>query len=106
MTATPTPTFPIFDVFTVSQNLFKPSNGPVTVQVAYSVFPGDYSLKIYNSAGEHIRTLDSQYLTSAIKGTYQWDGKNKYGEDCSSGVYVFYLSEPYSKKIKRVLLVR
>lgn len=74
--------------------------------MAYSIFPGDYSLKIFNSAGEHIKTLDSQYLTKTITQTYQWDGKNKYGADCASGVYIFYLSEPYSKKIKRIILVR
>jgi flagellar hook assembly protein FlgD len=74
--------------------------------VQYSIFPGDYSLKIYNSVGEHVRTIDSQYLTGQLKANYQWDGKNKYGEPCASGVYIFYLSEPFSRKIKRVLLVR
>jgi len=78
----------------------------VSIQVGYSVFPGDYSLKIFNSAGEHVLTLDSKYLTAAITESYKWDGKNKYGADCASGVYIFYLSEPYSKKIKRIILVR
>jgi hypothetical protein len=103
-TCTPTPT--PADTFYVSQNAFNPTNGPVSIFVAYSLFPGNYSLMVYNSAGEHIKTLDSQNLGNPIDRPYFWDGTNKYGDKCASGVYILYLVEPFGVKIKRILLIR
>jgi len=78
----------------------------VSIYVAYSKVPGEYSLRIYNSAGEHILNLDTKYLNSTITQSYLWDGTNKYGDPCASGVYILYLIEPFDRKIKRLLLVR
>lgn len=72
----------------------------------YNIYPGSYALRIYNSAGEHIRTLDEGDVDAPVKRSYGWDGKNKYGEACADGVYIFYLIEPYDRKVKRILLVR
>ena len=105
ITATPTATIPNLDVFDVDKNVFNPANESVSIHVSYSKFPGNYSLVIYNSAGEHIRTLDSTTMTGVLDQYYQWNGKNKYGEACSSGVYIFYLIEPFDRKYKRVLLI-
>jgi flagellar hook assembly protein FlgD len=74
--------------------------------VEYTPFPGNYALQVYNSAGEHVKTLDSQYLNASIRQSYSWDGTNKYGNPCASGLYLFCLTEPFGKKIKRILLVR
>jgi hypothetical protein len=35
-----------------------------------------------------------------------WNGTNKYGNPCASGVYIFSLREPFDHKIKRILLIR
>lgn len=104
-TITPTPV-PTFDVFYVNQNQFNPANGPVSINVQYSQYPGNYAVWIYNSAGEHVRTLDSQTLNGPVTQWYLWDGKNKYGADCASGVYLIYLEEPFDRKQKRILLIR
>ena len=104
-TVTPTP-IPDVDIFYVDHNAFDPSAGPVSIYVAYSKFPGDYSLRIYNSAGEHVRTLDSQTLSGPWSQSYEWDGKNKYGDKCASGIYVLYLREPFGTKLKRLLILR
>ncbi len=106
---TPTPTstpLPSCDEFYVSKNAFPPTNGPVSIYVSYCQYPGNYSLRIYNSAGEHIKTLDERHLEAPISASYHWDGKNKYGDPCASGVYLFYLTEPYNRKIKRILLLK
>jgi hypothetical protein len=94
------------DVFYVSKNMFNPSAGPVSIHVEYNKFPGDYEFWIYNTAGEHIRTLDSTYLTAPYTADYTWDGRNKYGDVCASGTYIFYLVEPRDVKHRRILLVR
>jgi flagellar hook assembly protein FlgD len=108
-TATPsfTPTVPVVDDFYIDHNLYNPTTDqPVSIHVAYNRYPGNYSLRIYNSAGEHIRTLDDLGMTAPIDRSYQWDGKNKYDADCASGVYIFYLVEPFGTKLKKVILVR
>jgi len=106
ITLTPTATLPIVDVFDVSENILSPhSSNPVTITVGCSQFPGNYNLLIYNSAGEHVKTLDSATLSQPVSQTYTWDGKNKYGDKCASGVYVIYLIEPYSRKSKRILVI-
>jgi len=105
ITATPTATIPDIDVFDVDHNILDPANDTVSIHVAYSKYPGDYSLKIFNSAGEHIKTLSEKTMTGILDESYQWDGKNKYGDVCASGVYIFYLTEPFSRKTKRILLI-
>jgi hypothetical protein len=106
-TCTPTPTPANLDIFYVNKNLFTPSTDrSVSIYVAYSKVPGDYSFRVYNTAGEHIKTLDTKHLNSTITQSYQWDGTNKNGDPCASGVYLLYLIEPFDRKIKRLLLVR
>ena len=106
-TASPTP-FPILDYFTVSQNVFNAGNGgSLAISVGYSKAAGYYSLRVYNSAGEHIVTLDDQQIGSGVfTQNYTWNGLNKRGDKCASGVYVIYLIEPLDRKLKRVILVR
>jgi hypothetical protein len=90
----------------VNKNFFNPAQGAVSIEVDYSQYPGPYSLMIYNTAGEHIRTLDSKQLSSPVSQWYYWDGTNKYNAHCASGEYILYLIEPFGRKIKRVILVR
>jgi flagellar hook assembly protein FlgD len=78
----------------------------VSIFVGTSNYPGPYHLTLYNSAGEHIRTLDDSYLTASIRRSYSWDGKNKYGDPCASGIYIFQLTEPFGVKRKRIAVVR
>lgn len=104
-TITPTP-MPQEDSFYVDQNAFHADQRPVSIYVGYTKFPGNYSLWVYNTAGEHIKTLDNQYQTAPIHKSYLWDGTNKYGEKCASGVYILYLVEPFDTKSKRVILLR
>jgi hypothetical protein len=93
-------------VFYVSLNKFDPAQGPVSIHVEYNKSPGAYSLWIYNTAGEHIRTLDNSYLMAPVIRDYTWDGRNKYGDICASGIYIFYLVEPRDVKHRRILLIR
>ena len=74
--------------------------------MATGTYTGNYSLWIYNSAGEHIKTLDNRELTQPIRSSYSWEGTNKYGDKCASGVYVIYLALPYERRLARVLLIR
>ncbi len=96
------------DIFYMNKNIFNPATDQsVSIYVGYSHYPGEYSLRIYNSAGENIRDLvPAQRVIGPINNPYYWDGKNKNNELCASGVYIVYLVEPLAKKVKRLLLIR
>ena len=104
-TPTLTPTPVSADIFYVSKNLFTPSN-PVSIFVDYTTYPGHYALWIYNTAGEHVKTLADRELSGPVSESYLWDGTNKYNAPCASGVYILYLVEPLSQKMKRVVLIK
>lgn len=89
----------------MDKNVFSPPTDTIGIHMAYSKYPGDYSLKVYNSSGEHTKTMDSQNMTGILNAYYQWDGKNKYGDVCASGICIFYLTESFSRKMKQVLLI-
>ncbi len=103
-TNTPTATnTPIPECFYVDKNVFQSGQASVTITFCLPN-AGNYSLRIYNSAGEHIKTLADGYFTpSSSSQAYPWDGKNKYGDTCASGVYLIYLVTPVEKKLARVL---
>jgi flagellar hook assembly protein FlgD len=92
--------------FFVSLNLLNPSQGPVSIHVTTYQYPGAYELVIYNSAGEHIRTLDYGQLVGPIDRTYTWDGTNKFGAKVASGLYAIYLTKPFGRLIARILVIR
>jgi hypothetical protein len=68
--------------------------------------PGHFDLTIYNSAGENITVLGSEHVDGNFSKTYSWDGKNKYGNVCASGIYVVYLTEPLKRLLGRVVFIR
>ncbi len=108
-TATSSPTLsmtPTPSCFYVGMNVFQPSQAPVTISFCHSN-SGHYSLKIYNSAGEHIKTfLDGHIGVSPASQTYLWDGTNKDNDECASGVYLLKLSKPNGTQWKRIILIK
>jgi hypothetical protein len=68
---------------------------------------GYIRLRIYNSAGELVRTLEAQYpATEKEVIKRNWDAKNMHGEFVSSGVYVVYASMPGIVKTGRIVVIR
>jgi hypothetical protein len=109
---TPTITYtpiPFEDVFYVGKNAFNPAQGPVSIFIFDTQYPGPYSFKIYNSAGEFIKTLVPDQIANTIitypdPGQTGWDGTDEAGNRCASGVYLFYLVEPNGRKLKKIIL--
>jgi len=52
-----------------------------------STMSGAVKLYIYNIAGELVRTIDEGTKTGGFYYYVEWDGKNKDGASCASGVY-------------------
>jgi len=64
------------------------------------------TLKIYNSAGEHIKTLYDEYLTQPLTATaITWNGENKYGQKVASGVYIIYMTRPLGRVLGRLVVI-
>jgi flagellar hook assembly protein FlgD len=81
------------------------TDGTVCITISSSE-AGQISLKIYNSAGEHIKTLYDENLTQPLlPTTINWDGSNKYGQKVASGVYIIYMSKPTGRILGRLVVI-
>jgi hypothetical protein len=111
VTLSPTPTLVPQDNFFIGKNVFVPApNAPLSIYVGCTQYPGPYSLRVYNSAGEFIRDLSKDYgdpsvLAAPVTHSYFWDGTDYGNNQCVSGVYLFYLIEPFDRHLKKVVLI-
>ncbi|MGM0441419.1 MAG: hypothetical protein ACQEQC_03255 [Elusimicrobiota bacterium] len=85
----------------VYPNPFYPEEG----QEARIVLPEDFSgqtqkLRIYTVDG--VQVLEKDVRADMLS----WDGKNKSGKDCASGLYFFYLETGSGGKTGKITLVR
>jgi hypothetical protein len=87
----------------LSQNYPNPFNPQTTI--AFSVKQrGLVTLRVYNVAGELVRTLASEEYTAGAH-TKVWDGRNDAGSPVSSGVYFYKLvANDFTQTRKMVLL--
>jgi hypothetical protein len=89
----------------LSQNFPNPFN-PITT-IHYSIRQkGHVSLKVYNVAGQLVRSLVSEIKEPRPGGfAATWDGLNNSGEAVSSGVYFYKLvTKDFTKSKKMILL--
>jgi len=100
--ATPTPVSST-QVNSLDQNYPNPFNPQTTI--AFSVKDrGLVTLKVYNVAGELVRTLANEEVVAGAH-TKVWDGRNDAGQPVSSGVYFYKLvTNNFSQTKKMVLL--
>jgi hypothetical protein len=64
------------------------------------------SLAVYNLRGQQVRVLIPSDRRSSGTHTVVWDGKNEYGADAASGMYLCRLSAGQHVKTIRLLLTR
>jgi hypothetical protein len=92
-------------------NPFCPSRDSFTrIEYSLSTVTGTQltrvSVKVYNIAGELVRTLVDKDVLSGTRTSVDWDGKNDLGEPVSDGVYLCqFITSVYKKTIK-VLVVK
>ena len=70
----------------------------------------DITIRIYNMSGHVVRTLFtgyqvSGYYLSRSKAAY-WDGRNEFGEQVASGVYIYELETPTFKQTRRLVILK
>lgn len=88
----------------LQQNMPNPFTNETVIsyQIAHG---GHVNLKIYNSAGQLVKTLVTGRQSP---GTYSvsWSGKDNQGKDVSSGVYFVQLSIDAHSTVKKITLLR
>ncbi|MCF7793805.1 MAG: choice-of-anchor D domain-containing protein [Candidatus Cloacimonetes bacterium] len=89
----------------LGSNYPNPFNPTTTIEFAVDS-PGSVltEIKIYNSKGQMIKTLVSDYLANGIH-TATWNGKNEKGSEVPSGIYFYKMkSGDYQQTRKMILL--
>jgi hypothetical protein len=87
--------------FKLYQNYPNPFNGMTTIEFDLKE-KGNVKLRLFDLLGSEITTLvDNNFDIGRY--SVRWDGKNKYGVNVSSGMYIYSL-ETFGKKINKKLI--
>jgi hypothetical protein len=89
--------------YDVAQNYPNPFNPTTTIALSLPV-AGDYTLAIYNVAGQLIRTFDGS--TSAGVVSIVWDGKDASGSTVASGMYFYKATIGNFTATKKMVLMK
>jgi len=89
--------------FELEQNYANPF-GPSTVIRFHIPIPGYATLKIYNSIGQVVRTLENRNFKS---GTFDsvWNGRNEQGLKVPNGIYFSVLTYGNVKLSKKIIVL-
>lgn len=68
--------------------------------------PGGVTVKIYDPAGRHIRSLADGRTMGQGEQVLKWDGRSKDGRGVSSGLYIIVLEGSANRISKKVMFVR
>lgn len=94
--------------FQLFQNYPNPFNTETDIryQIVDDRFPSPISLKIYNILGQEVKTLvNREHMPREYVAT--WDGKDRSGNDVSSGIYFYRLSTGKNiSQARRMMLLR
>jgi hypothetical protein len=89
----------------LGQNHPNPFNPTTTIE--YSIAqPGHVSLKVYNVAGQLVRTLVDEVQSPDTIQPVTWDGLNNGGKRVSSGVYFYRINARGFTQTKKMVLLK
>lgn len=90
--------------YALHQNYPNPFNP--TTNIRYSILQqGPTTLVIYDLLGREVRTLVNETLNA---GTYEktWDGKNNFGSQVASGIYIYRIQSGSFVSTKKMMLLK
>lgn len=91
-------------VFNLHQNSPNPFHSTTSIQYAVAK-PTTVNLRIYNVAGQVVRTLANAPQKPGYY-TMEWDGRDENGQMVAPGVYFYRLETEQFKNTKKLILVR
>ncbi len=90
--------------FELFQNFPNPFNPSTTIR--YSLIePGNVSIKIYDVLGKEVKTLVNEIKTVGTHSTI-WNGDDNFGNNVSSGIYLYRIESGSFFKAKKMILLR
>ena len=91
-------------VFALKQNYPNPFNPTTVIRYALPE-ASNVRLEIYNTLGQVVRALVDEKQTA---GAYRitWDGRNEYGQEMATGVYIYRIVAGEFHATKRMLLIK
>lgn len=90
--------------YKLSQNYPNPFNPNTQINFELPLAK-DVTLTIYDMLGREVITLVNEHKTAG-KYTVNWDGKNKFGNNASAGVYIYQLKAGHIVKNKTMTLLK
>jgi len=91
--------------YKLALNQSNPNPARTNASISFSLpKSGNYSLKIYNIAGQVIRTLDGK--GTAGQNTVTWNGMDNSGRKVANGVYLYNLQAFGNSATKKLVVVR
>jgi hypothetical protein len=92
------------DEFDLSQNYPNPFNPTTTIKYTLKE-DVKVSLKIYNMLGQEVRNLVDESQTAGLREVV-WNGKNDFGQQVASGVYIYRMVAGNFIQIRRMILLK
>jgi len=90
--------------FVLKQN--HPNPFSATTVISYSLPVADFvKLEIYNLSGQRIRTLVSENQSTGIHHV-NWNGRNDFGEEVPSGIYLCIVTAGNFKATKKMIILK
>ncbi len=90
--------------YTLSQNYPNPFNPSTKIQFGLPASE-NVQLKIYDVLGREVRTLVNEQYNAGMYSV-QWDGKNNYGKQVATGMYIYHLRAGQFSQTKKMLLMK
>ena len=91
--------------YSLAQNYPNPFNPTTTIE--YSIVRrGPVSLRVYNVAGQLVRTLVDEVQSPEQVAPVRWDGRNDAGYPVSSGVYFYRLTTPGFTQTRKMVILK
>jgi hypothetical protein len=89
--------------FSLRQNYPNPFNPETTIEMAVPI-ASEYTLEIYNVAGQKIRSF-SGFANAGVKSIV-WDGKDASGSSVASGIYFYKVVAKSFSDTKQMILLK
>jgi flagellar hook assembly protein FlgD len=90
--------------YNLAQNFPNPFNPSTTIKYDMKD-KGLVTLKVYNVAGQLVRTLANS-VKNAGSYTVAWDGKNDRGGSVASGIYFYKMETKDFSQTKKMVMLR
>ena len=90
--------------FELKQNYPNPFNPSTNIDIEIGTAE-HIQLTIYDIKGREVITLNNGFLNIG-NHTFKWDGRDKYGQAVSSGVYIYTLRGSTSIKTNKMLMIK